>query len=60
MPVVNVSQKEGRVTVLWTARRALMRRAVGPFLQAPPAGMAWLWVEPGWAESCLAFINLAC
>lgn len=40
MPVVNVPQRVGRVTVLWTVRMALMRRAVGPFVQALPAGMA--------------------
>lgn len=47
VPVVNVSQREGPVTVLWTAKMALMRRAVSPFVQAPAAGMARPWMEPG-------------
>lgn len=32
-----VPKGEGHVTVLWTAKTALMRRAVGPFVQAPAA-----------------------
>lgn len=47
VPMVNVSQREGPVTVLWTAKMALMRRAVSPFVQAPAAGMVRPWVEPG-------------
>jgi hypothetical protein len=41
VPVVNVPQRVVHVMVLWTVTMALMRRDVGPFMQALPAGMAW-------------------
>lgn len=47
MPVVNVPQRVVHVMVLWTVRMALMRRDVGPFVQALPAGMAWPWLDIG-------------
>lgn len=48
VPVVTVPQRVDHVMVLWTVRMALMRRAVGPFMQALPAGMAWPWAGHRW------------